>query len=113
MKIMEVVDEDPSIAKLTALAQFVSERTKETDAEIGMSVDAFIELAHDMGVSVSQNNLYDLIKTPPLNNLVKDISDNKILFYGQNTGSESGSEKMSVDQSQKIVSKMAKRASDL
>jgi len=111
MRINEVTNPVSSVAKLTALAQFVSERTKETDADIGMSMDAFIELAHDMGVSVARNDLYDLVKTPPLNNLVKDITDNKIVFYGQSTSSDT--EKMPVDQAEKIVSKMAKRASDL
>lgn len=110
MKIVEVAAPNASIAKLTALAQFVSERSKEADAEIGISMDAFIELAHDMGVSVARDDMYDLVKKPPLSNLIKDITDNKVVFKGQTS---SQATKMPVDQAEKIVSKMAKRASNI
>lgn len=110
MKINEVTASGTSIAKLTALAQFVSERSKETNAEIGISIDAFVELAQDMGVSMSRDELYDLVKQPPLNNLIKDISDGKVIFQGQNSDQ---AEEMPTDQAEKIVSKMAKRASNL
>jgi hypothetical protein len=110
MKVTEVTGTNNSIVKLTALAQFVSERSKEADAEIGISMDAFVELAHDMGVSVTRNDMYDLVKQPPLSNLVKDITDNKITFQGQTS---SQATKMPVDQAEKIVSKMAKRASKI
>jgi len=110
MKVTEVTGTNNSIVKLTALAQFVSERSKEADAEIGISMDAFVELAHDMGVSVTRNDMYDLVKQPPLNNLVKDITDNKITFQGQTS---SQATEMPVDQAEKIVSKMAKRASKI
>lgn len=110
MKVTEVTRPKNSIVKLTALAQFVSERSKEADAEIGISMDAFIELAHDMGVSVTREDMYDLVKRPPLSNLIKDISDNKVVFKGQTS---SQATKMPVDQAEKIVSKMAKRASGI
>jgi hypothetical protein len=110
MKVTEVTGTNNSIVKLAALAQFVSERSKEADAEIGISMDAFVELAHDMGVSVTRNDMYDLVKQPPLSNLVKDIADNKITFQGQTS---SQATEMPVDQAEKIVSKMAKRASKI
>lgn len=110
MKINEVTGTGTSIAKLTALAQFVSERSKETNAEIGINMDAFIDLSQDMGISISQNDLYDLVEQPPLNNLIKDISNGKIVFQGQDSEQE---EKMPTDQAEKIVGKMAKRASSL
>lgn len=110
MKVTEVTGTNNSIVKLTALAQFVSERSKEADAEIGISMDAFVELAHDMGVSVTRNDMYDLVKQTPLSNLVKDITDNKITFQGQTS---SQATEMPVDQAEKIVSKMAKRASKI
>lgn len=111
MRIDEITAAGASIAKLAVLAQFISERSSETDAEIGMSMDAFVELAHDMGVSVTRNDLYDLIKTPPLNNLIKEIKSDKIIFQSQDT--TTATEKMPTDQAEKIVSKMAKRAADL
>ncbi len=110
MKINEVTAPSTSIAKLTALAQFVSERSKETNAEIGISIDAFIELAHGMGVSMARDDLYDLVEQPPLNNLIKDISKGKVIFQGQDSEQ---AEEMPADEAEKIVSKMAKRASKI
>jgi len=110
MKITEVTGSESSISRLAALAQFVSERSKQVNAEIGIRIDSFIELAHGMGVSISKNEVYDLVERPPLNNLIKEISDGKIIFHGQPSGDV---EKMPVDQAEEIVGKMAKRASGL
>lgn len=110
MRIVEVTNKPQRMAKLTALAQFLSARIDDMDAEEGISVDAFLSLAHSIGIAISRNDLYELIKSPPLNNVVQEISNDIVIFTGQIVDPD---KKLSVDQSRKIVDKMAKRASDL
>jgi len=110
MRIVEVTSKPQKMAKLTALSQFLSGRIADMDAHEGISVDAFLGLAHSIGISVARNDLYELMKSPPLDNIIKEIENNIIVFTGQIVEPD---EQLSVDQSRKIVDKMAKRASDL
>lgn len=110
MLINEVMGGKNHLPKLTALAQFVSSRSEETGADTGMKVDVFVDLARDMGISITDQDLYDLIETPPLSSIVKEISKGRIIFSGQE--GEPVSE-IPPDEAEKVVNTMAKRAADL
>ena len=98
----------PSVdsAKLASLAQFLIARADDTNAQKKISVPAFLKLAQGQGISLTPDVLRDMSEKPPLNNLIRNIQGDEILFKGDDTPDDT----MSVDQAEKTVDSMAKRA---
>ena len=107
MLIWEVADPDAN--KLMSLVQFLSGRSQDTSAKKEISQDAFIQLAKNVGVNVTHDNLGDMIAKPPLSNILEPLEPNSnvIRFKGN---PEAGQQDMSVDQAQEVVDKNAKAA---
>jgi len=106
MRISEMQDSGPDMGKITALSQFLISRAEDTAAQKKISVPSFLKLAGDMGISLTQDQLIDMIQRPPLNNLISDIQNNEIMFKGNETAASV----MPVDQARATVDAMAKRA---
>lgn len=100
--------QEPSVdsAKLASLAQFLISRSDDRAAPKKISVGAFLKLAQDQGISLTQDSLINMSQRPPLSNLIRNIQGDEILFKGDDTPDDT----MSVDQAQKTVDSMAKRA---
>lgn len=105
MLIREVTDVNNQ--KLVALGEFLIGRAGDTGAQKSISIDAFINMAQSMGISISAEYLRDLAEKPPLNNIIVNITDDKVIFTGANNSS---ADTMTVDQAEKTVEKMAKNA---
>ena len=106
MRISELAD-DPS-KKLAALSQFLIGRIDDTGAEGKISVPAFVKMANNLGIPVTEDTLRDLVGQQPLRNLITSVDDREIRFRGTNNPADP--ETLSVSQSEKIVDKLAKRA---
>lgn len=106
MLIREVDEKNQNIQKLVALSQFLLSRAEDTDAQKQISVNSFLQLAANQGISLTQDRLLDLSQQPPLNNLIQDIQGDDIIFKGQ----EEVAPTMTVDQARRTVDSMAKRA---
>ena len=107
MLICEVTD--VSQEKLVALGQFLIGRAGDTGAKKSISIDAFVNMAQSMGINVNKDSLRDLAEKQPLDNVIVNITDDEVIFTGANSTS---SDTMTVDQAEKTVEKMAKRAMD-
>lgn len=106
MQIREVAGKSEDAARLAALSQFLLGRAEDTDTSRTISVDAFIKLAGNMGVSITPQQLIDLSQKPPLNNIISNVENDKITFGGETTAPDT----MTVDQARLTVDSMAKRA---
>lgn len=106
MRIDEIASPVENLNQLAALSQFLIGRSNDTNASMTISTDAFLKLASDMGISITKQQLIDLIQRPPLDNLIADVQDDKVVFKG----SEDLPDTMSVDQARATVDSMAKRA---
>jgi len=105
MLICEVTD--ISQEKLVALGQFLIGRAGDTGAKKSISIEAFVNMAQSMGINVNKDSLRDLAEKEPLNNVIVNITDDEVIFTGANNAS---ADTMTVDQAEKTVEKMAKRA---
>ena len=105
MLICEVTD--VSQEKLVALGQFLIGRAGDTGAKKSISIDAFVNVAQSMGININKDSLRDLAEKQPLDNVIVNITDDEVIFTGANTAS---ADTMTVDQAEKTVEKMAKRA---
>jgi hypothetical protein len=106
MRIFEVDNADSK--KLLALSQFLLGRADDTTAKKEISQAAFIDLAKSLGVTVSTDNLGELISQPPLSSVLEPLDPNSgVVRFKGNTEADTG---MSVDQAQAVVNSNAKAA---
>ena len=108
MLIFEVDESNNQALKLAALGQFLHDRADDEAAEKEISQDAFIELAQDLGVNVTLENLGDLISREPLKNILEPLEPNSgVVRFKGNTETTTG---MDTDQARDVVDKNAKAA---
>ena len=113
MLICEVADVSaftPEPAQLVGLVSFLSGRATDTNSQKQISQQAFIGLAHSLGINVNKQNIAELVGQPPLSNLLEPLapdSDDPVVFKG---GEQPASGKMPVNKAQNIVASAAKSA---
>lgn len=110
MRISDLALDQKTTAELAALSQFLLSRAEERDAKKTISLNGFIKLARDMGISLTADQLINLSQRPPLSNLIQDVQNDKVVFRGSDEPEE---KTMSVDKARDVVDKMAKRASGI
>lgn len=98
--------EDP---KLVALAQYLTDRATDTGAKKTVDIDTFISMAGNMGISITVDQLRDIATQVPLKNVILNVTDDQVVLKGAGEG-QTVSDTMTVDQAEKTVEKMAKRA---
>ena len=112
MRILEVTSPVDS----GKLADFLANRADDENAQKVISGQAFVNLAREMGIPLTVDQLKTLIQQPPLSNLIANVEGPdddpaavKVMFRGAETQPET----MSVDQARDTVDSMAKRAIDI
>ncbi len=94
--------------KLLALVTFLKDRAEDETAAAQISQDAFIDLAQELKVNVTKENLADMIAREPLKNVLEPLEPNSgVVRFKGNTEAETG---MSVDQARAVVDANAKQA---
>jgi hypothetical protein len=94
--------------ELAALSQFLLSRADDQSSSKTISIDAFLKLAGNMGISLTDSQLRNIAQQPPLSGLIANVTDSEILFKG----TEEVAPNMSVDQARDTVNTMAKRAAE-
>lgn len=110
MRLVEFEVSTVNTEKLAALSQFLLSRTDDTNAKKTMPVSSFLDLANNMGISLTNDQLRNLIQQPPLSEIVANIegdSDTGTITF---KGADEVAPNMSVDQARDTVNTMAKRA---
>jgi len=97
---------DPN--KLVGLVNFLAGRADDTNAQKQISQAAFISAAQSLGIPITSQNLSDIISRPPLSGVLEPLDTNSGMVTFK--GADIGPEKLSVQQSQQVVNKMAKSA---
>lgn len=106
MKLVEFTISDKNSEQLTVLSQFLLSRAKDTDSQKRISVQAFLKIAADMGISFTRDQLLNQVAQPPLSNLIDNVEGDEIVFKGDDTAAAA----MPVSKAQDVVGKMSKRA---
>jgi hypothetical protein len=110
MRLVEFEVSSVNTEKLAALSQFLLSRTEDTNAKKTMPVSSFIDLANNMGVSISNDQLRNLVQQPPLSEIIANIEGDADTGTITFKGSDEVAPNMSVDQARDTVNTMAKRA---
>lgn len=109
MLIREFAGAEDQSARLAALAKFLDNRAQDEAAVRRISIPAFLNLAQGLGISITPDQLRDMALKPPLDGIIANVEDDTITFRGEEQDI-AVSDKMTVDQAQKTVDTMAKRA---
>lgn len=110
MRLFEFEVSSKNTEELAALSQFLLARTKDTNAKKTMPISSFLDLAKNMGISLTDEQLRNISQQPPLSELIANIegdADTGIITF---KGAEEVAPNMSVDQARDTVDTMAKRA---
>ena len=110
MRLVEFEVSTVNTEKLAALGQFLLSRTDDTDAKKTMPVSSFLDLANNMGISLTDNQLRNLVQQPPLSEIIANVEGDADTGTITFKGADEVAPNMSVDQARDTVNTMAKRA---
>jgi|688.fasta_scaffold466779_2 hypothetical protein len=110
MRLVEFEVSSVNTEKLAALSQFLLSRTEDTNAKKTMPVSSFLDLANNMGVGITDDQLRNLVQQPPLSEIIANIEGDAETGTITFKGAEEVAPNMSVDQARDTVDTMAKRA---
>ena len=101
------LEADPLTVKLVAVTNQLKSNIDSGSSSADWTVDELLEYLQLFGISIEKEDLFDMIKNPPMNKVISNIQGDKVIFSGQ-SGADTGD--TDVDQDKKIVSQMAKSA---
>ena len=108
MLIREFAGDAAQSGRLAALAKFLTGRAQDKNAQKKISVPAFLNLSQNLGIAMTADQLRDMSLQAPLNGIIANVENDEITFRGDDQPKIS--DQMTVDQAQKTVDTMAKRA---
>lgn len=101
MRLFELEGPDPIVTKLIAVSGQLKDDLESGEVSSDWTVDQLLEYFRDYHLTLDREDLYNMIKNPPLKDVIDNIQGDKVVFKGQ------GEVEQSPDQQKQIVGKMA------
>ena len=109
MRIYEFDIQEPLVSKIVTVSDQLKSDLEKDEMDFEWDVDTLLKYFQKYDINLDREDLYSMIKVPPLKNVIKNIQGDKVVFVGQENLTtvppSSGSE-----DNKKIVSQMAKKA---
>jgi hypothetical protein len=105
MRLYEFDENSATVSKIVALTNQLEQDLEDGEIPTEYSLDDLIDYFREYDVILDAQDLYNMIKQPPLNSLIQNIQGDKVVFKGQSTTATPPE-----DENQKVVSQMAKHA---
>jgi hypothetical protein len=105
MRLYEFDENSATVSKIVALTNQLEQDLEDGEIPTEYSMDDLINYFREYDVILDAQDLYNMIKQPPLNSLIQNIQGDKVVFKGQSTTATPPE-----DENQKVVSQMAKNA---
>lgn len=96
--------QDPLITKLVATSDQLRNDLDSGEVASNMTVDQLLQYFQKYDILLDKSDLYNMIKTEPLNHLIANIQGDQVRFKGFDTIDQPENEK------KKIVKQMANKA---
>ena len=106
MRLYEFVNTDSLVTKLVAVSDQLQSDLAEKRADTEMTVDQLLKYFQKYNITLDKLDLYNMIKKPPLKNLIDNIQGDHIVFKGF-AGPEASPDK---SENEKTVKAMAANA---
>ena len=107
MLLCEFDQDRAMVSKIVALTNQIKQDRDDGTIGDDYTVDQLLKYFQKYDVILDKNDLYNMIKVPPLKNVIKNIQGDHVIFVGQE---EDKHEKPEGGDSEKTVKQMAKRA---
>jgi len=105
MRLYEFDNDSAYVTKIVALTNQLKNDLDNGEVPLDFSVEELQDYFRRYDVILDRDDLYNMIKKPPLKDVIRNIQGDKIVFKGQNAPGEAPQ-----DQNQKVVAQMAKNA---
>ena len=99
--------DDPNLVKFTTIVKQLESDIDNGEIDVNnYSTDQLLSHLEDNDIILDVTDLYDMIKNPPLNTVIKNIQGDKVIFKGHDDTQISPDQ----TQSQQVVQQMAQSA---
>jgi hypothetical protein len=105
MRLFELSNPNPLLVRLVAVTSQLTSEIDSGDQHSDWTVDELLQYYKDNDIILAKDDLYNMIKNPPLKNKISNIQGDKVIFKGQETPVEPEEE-----ESKKVVKQMAQKA---
>lgn len=109
MRIYEFDIQEPIVSKIVAASDQLKSDIEQDEMGFEWDIDTLIKYFQKYDVNLDREDLYSMIKVPPLKNVIKNIQGDKVVFVGQEDPTTAPPSSGSED-NKKVVSQMAKKA---
>jgi hypothetical protein len=107
MFLSEIAEPDPKITRLVTIVDQLKTDVDNGKIKPDWTVNQLLSYFRKYDIIIDKNDLYKMIKKPPLKNAISNIQGDKVIFKGQE--SEKADVKPTTpDDQKKIVAQMAK-----
>jgi outer membrane protein OmpA-like peptidoglycan-associated protein len=106
MLLYEFEDDDALRVKLAGIVSQLRSRALDTGAKEPYSLTALRNKLQNAQINLDNEELRDMLDSPPLSNLISNIKGDQVIFKGVGPDKE----ELDTDQSEKTLDTMAKRA---
>jgi hypothetical protein len=105
MRLFELSNPNPLLVRLVAVTSQLTSEIDSGDQHSDWSVDELLNYYKDNDIILAKDDLYDMIKKPPLKNKISNIQGDKVIFKGQDSPVEPEEE-----DNKKVIDQMAHKA---
>ena len=105
MRLFELSNPNPLLVRLVAVTSQLTSEIDSGDQHSDWSVDELLQYYKDNDIILAKQDLYDMIKKPPLKNKIENIQGDKVIFKGQDSPIEPDE-----DENSKVIDQMAHKA---
>ena len=105
MRLFELSNPNPLLVRLVAVTSQLTSEIDSGDQHSDWTVDELLQYYKDNDIRLAKEDLYDMIKKPPLKNKIENIQGDKVIFKGQDSPIEPEGE-----DNKKVVKQMAQKA---
>lgn len=107
MFLYELAGPDPLTIRLIAVLGQLKSKIDAGEEKSDWKTDELLQFLDDSGIILDKSNLFDMVKTPPLNNIITNIQGDDVIFKGQE---QIDPDSQDATQDKKVVDQMAHNA---
>jgi len=111
MFLFELDQEHDLVSKIVILISQLEQDLEDGKIGTGVTVDQLLDYFQNYDVILDVNDLYNMIKVPPLKSVIKNIQGDEVVFVGQEEFKKTYDAPAGDDK--KTVQQMAKRAMNI
>jgi len=104
MRLFELSNPNPLLVRLVAVTSQLTSEIDSGDQHSDWTVDELLQYYKDNDIILAKQDLYDMIKKPPLKNKIDNIQGDKVIFKGQDSPIEPE------EDNKKVIDQMAHKA---